>query len=269
MDDLSSRDYWEDRLKENFGLHGTGFQGLGKRYNEYMYKVRKRVFQNLMNKLDMDFATVNVLDIGSGTGFYIGLWKDLGVISITGTDITTVAVENLKLKYPSNKFLQLDIGNESSYKTFSNKFDIISAFDVLFHIVDDTRYENAIRNVVSLLKPGGLFIFSDNFLHRDSVRSARQVSRSLNIIHKVLRENNLEVLLRRPMFVLMNAPVDTNKSVLKVIWRTIVSTVHRGEISAFIVCNILYPMELFLVSVIKESPSTEIMICKSENLRSE
>lgn len=267
MDDLSSRDYWEDRLKENFGLHGTGFQGLGKLYNEYMYRVRRRVFLHLMNKLSMDFTTINVLDIGSGTGFYVGLWKNLGVISITGTDITSVAVENLKLKYPSDKFLQLDIGNELSYKSFSNKFDIISAFDVLFHIVDDTRYENAIRNIVSLLKPGGLFIFSDNFLHHNSVRSARQVSRSLDIIHKVLHENNFEVLLRRPMFVLMNAPVDTNKSVLKVIWRAIVSTVHHSEVSASIVCNILYPIELFLVSVVKESPSTEIMICKSANLK--
>jgi SAM-dependent methyltransferase len=265
MDDLSSRDYWEDRLKENFGLHGTGFQGLGKRYNEYMYKVRKRVFLHLMNKFDTDFTTINVLDIGSGTGFYVGLWQDLGVISMTGTDITTIAVENLKLKYPSYEFLQLDIGNESSYKTFRKKFDIISAFDVLFHIVDDTRYENAIRNVVSLLKPGGLFIFSDNFLHHNSVRSARQVSRSLDIIQKVLRENKLEVLLRKPMFVLMNAPVDTNKSLLKGIWRAIVTTVHRGEISALIACNILYPIELFLVSIIKESPSTEIMICKSAN----
>jgi SAM-dependent methyltransferase len=153
--------------------------------------------------------------------------------------------------------------------TFSNKFDIISAFDVLFHIVDDTRYENAIRNVVSLLKPDGLFIFSENFLHHNSVKSARQVSRSLDIIQKVLSENNLEVLLRRPMFVLMNAPVDTNKSLLKGIWRTIVSTVRRGEISAYIACNILYPIELFLVSVIKESPSTEIMICKSANSKSD
>jgi SAM-dependent methyltransferase len=269
MDDLSSRDYWEDRLKENFGLHGTGFQGLGKRYNEYMYKVRKRVFLHLMKKFDMDFATINVLDIGSGTGFYVGLWEDLGVFNLTGTDITTVAVENLKLMYPSYEFLQLDIGNESSHMTFSNKFDIISAFDVLFHIVDDTRYENAIRNVVSLLKPDGLFIFSENFLHHNSVKSARQVSRSLDIIQKVLSENNLEVLLRRPMFVLMNAPVDTNKSLLKGIWRTIVSTVRRGEISAYIACNILYPIELFLVSVIKESPSTEIMICKSANSKSD
>src|SRR5215475_12148496 len=196
MDDLSPRDYWENRLKENFGLHGTGFQGLGKRYNEYMYKVRRRVFIQIISKLDINFSNVNILDIGSGTGFYVGLWKDLGVISITGTDITTIAVENLKSKFPSNEFLQLDIGSELANKAFSNKFDIISAFDVLFHIVDDTRYENAIRNIFSLLKPGGLFIFSDNFLHCNSLRSARQVSRSLDMIHKILQEKNFQVLLR-------------------------------------------------------------------------
>ena len=92
----------------------------------------------------------------------------------------------------------------------------------------------------------------------------------MDIIQKVLSENNLKVLLRRPMFVLMNAPVDTNKSLLKGIWRReIGNTVQRGEISALIACNILYPIELFLVSVIKESPSTEIMICKSANSMSD
>ena len=267
MCELNPKDYWENRLKENFGLHGTGFQGLGKRYNECMYKVRRRVFIHRMSKLDIDFANVNVLDIGSGTGFYVGLWKDLGTISITGTDITTVAVDNLRSMYPSNEFFQVDIGDEEAYKKLGKKFDIISAFDVLFHIVDDTRYENAIRNIFSLLKPGGFFIFSDNFLHHDSIRSARQVSRSLNVIQKVLRQNHFEVILRRPMFVLMNAPIDTNRSVLRAIWHAITSAVQYSESMAFIVCTILYPIELLLISIIKESPSTEMMICRSANLR--
>lgn len=263
LNDLNSKDYWEGRLKENFGLHGTGFQGLGRRYNEYMYKVRRRVFVQRIRKLNIDYANVNVLDIGSGTGFYVRLWKDLGVIKITGTDITMVAVENLRSMYPSNEFLQLDIGDEVGYKTLQNKFDIISAFDVLFHIVDDSRYNNAIKNIFSLLKPGGLFIFSDNFLHQDSLRSARQVSRSLSVIQKALRENNFEVILRRPMFVLMNAPVDTNRSVLRLMWRTITSLVRHSDRMAYLVGNVLYPLELLLVSVITESPSTEMMICKS------
>lgn len=263
MNDFSSKDYWEDRLKENFGLHGTGYQGLGRRYNEYMYKVRRRVFMQRIRKLNIDFANVNVLDIGSGTGFYVRLWRDLGVIRITGTDLTTVAVENLRSMYPTNEFLQLDIGDEVDYKILQKKFDIISAFDVLFHIIDDTRYENAIRNIFSLLKPGGLFVFSDNFLHHNSLRSARQVSRSLRVIQRVLYQNNFEVLLRCPMFVLMNAPVDTNRSLMKVVWRMITSTVRYNERMAFIVCNFLYPLELLLVSVIRESPSTEMMICRS------
>ena len=187
----------------------------------------------------------------------------LGVIRITCTDITMVAVENLRSMYPSNEFLQLDIGDEVGYKTLQNKFDIISTFDVLFHIVDDSRYNNAIKNISSLLKPGGLFIFSDNFLHQDSLRSARQVSKSLSVIRKAFHENNFEVIPRRPMFVLMNAPIDTNRSVLKLMWRTTTSLLRRSDRMAYLVGNILYPLELLLVSVIMESPSTEMMISKS------
>ncbi|MGA7900741.1 MAG: hypothetical protein WCA39_17985 [Nitrososphaeraceae archaeon] len=122
LNDLNSKDFWAGRLKENFGLHGTGFQGLGRRYNEYMYKVRRRVFLQRIRRLNIEYANVNVLDIGSGTGFYVGLWKYL-VISITGTDIATVAVENLKSIYPTNEFLQVDIGDEVAYQTLPKKFD--------------------------------------------------------------------------------------------------------------------------------------------------
>jgi SAM-dependent methyltransferase len=265
LDKLSPKDYWESRLKDNFGLHGTGFIGLGKNYNKYMYRIRKRVLLQRVKRLHLDFANIKLLDIGSGTGFYIGLWKSLGVKNIAGIDITSVAIENLRTKYADNEFYQLDIGDDNNYyeKLGHKKFDIISAFDVLFHIVDDSKYERAIKNISTLLKAGGLFIFSDNFLHGDTVRATNQVSRSLTTIQKILEQNNFEVVLRRPMFVLMSTPIDSTRRIMKLIWRIVTSLVQRGEGTAYIVGGIMYPLELLLVTLIKESPSTEIMICKS------
>jgi ribosomal protein L11 methylase PrmA len=46
-----------------------------------------------MKSMHIDFKNTDILDIGSGTGFYVGLWKELSVRSVVGTDITNIAVE--------------------------------------------------------------------------------------------------------------------------------------------------------------------------------
>src|SRR5919112_4963400 len=105
------KDYWEKRLKDNYGLHGTGFIGLGKKYNSWMYKVRKHVFLKKLSLLNVCYGDIDVLDIGSGSGFYIGIWNELGVKKIIGCDLTAVAVKNLKTSFPKSKFLELDISD--------------------------------------------------------------------------------------------------------------------------------------------------------------
>src|SRR5918993_2557304 len=137
------KDYWEKRLNDNFGLHGTGFIGLGKKYNSWMYRVRKRIFKKKLSLLNLGYGDIDVLDVGSGSGFYIKIWNELGVKKIVGCDITNVAVKNLKTLFPNNEFLELDISNESI--PISEKFDVISALDMLFHIVDDDKYSKAIE----------------------------------------------------------------------------------------------------------------------------
>lgn len=43
----------------------------------------------------IDLSTRDILDIGSGTGFYVDLWKRLGARSITGSDFAPFAVRAL------------------------------------------------------------------------------------------------------------------------------------------------------------------------------
>lgn len=259
---LPPKDYWEERLKENFNLHGTGFITLGRNYNNWMYKVRRRVvLKKIMPICHNDFHKMEVLDIGTGTGFYFKVWKELGAKKAVGVDITNIAVENLKRNFPGEEFYQLDIGGDIR-NIARHQYDLISAFSVLYHIIDDGQYEKAIENICSLLRPGGIFVFSDNFLHGQTLRSTYQVSRSLELVEKILAKNSFEIIERCPMFVLMNAPVDTERSTAIISWNVIQSLIKRNEALGSIIGGILYPLELLLVSFLKESPTTEMMICK-------
>jgi SAM-dependent methyltransferase len=256
-------EYWQNRLTANYTLDGTGFQTLGQQYNKWMYRIRKVIVKRVIKWAISDLNGKDVFDIGSGTGFYIDMWKELGATGVSGSDITDVAVLKLRQNYPSNEFFKLDIGQDILPVHFSaRRFDIISAFDVLFHITDDARYRKAILNINRLLNEGGIFLFSENFLHRDALRSQHQVSRPLVSIERILQESGFEILDRIPMFVIMNAPVDTNSRILHSTWKFIRTTAKKGKFASNATGCILYSLELVLTRIAKEGPSTELMICK-------
>jgi len=262
MTNFNAEQYWEKRLLEKWGLQGVGFSGLGRYYNDWLYKVRKRVFYRHIPPLFKDWSEIDVLDIGSGTGFYVNLWRSLKVKSVTATDITSISVEKIKEKFPDVECFQLDIGKNLP-GNFSNKqYHIISAFDIFFHITDDNCYQKAIENISQMLQPGGIFVLSELFIHTDTVRTQHQVLRPLNEIEAMLKKTGFEVQLRAPMFAFMNYPVDSKSAFLKKSWNWMLRPVRKVKFLGALLGALLYPFELMLTSQLKESPSTELMICE-------
>ncbi len=258
MSPFDAAQYWETRLSSHYTLQGVGYSSLGRSFNEWMYRVRKHVFCRLINSLHLDLKSTAVLDVGSGTGFYIDLWKRLGAQSVTGVDITQTAVENLKRRFPEGEFYQADIGTGLSW---AGTYGVITAFDVLFHIVNDDKFAAAVRNCYQALRPHGVFIFSDNFLHRPRVELEHQVSRSLDDIQRVVVDSGFQIEKRVPMFSLMNSPVDSDSKYRKLYWKALNRAVGMGESAGFVTGATLYPLELWLTRS-GESATTEIMVCR-------
>ena len=75
-------DYWEKRLTKKKGLEGVGYTRLGSYFNKWAYKVRRHVFEKLVKENKIAVEKSRVLDIGSGSGFYINIWKGILRISI-------------------------------------------------------------------------------------------------------------------------------------------------------------------------------------------
>ena len=255
------RAYWEQRLSAEYSLQGVGYAALGLSYNRWLYRIRKRVFRRIVRPLVRDAAAARVLDVGSGTGFYVDQWRGLGVKQIVGLDITDAAVSHLREAYPGCEFIVADIGSET-VPLGPGSFDFVSCFDVLFHIVDDARYARAMKNTFALLKPGGMFVWSDNFLqHGRRDASVHVVSRSLEQSSQFLVDAGFEIVARKPMFWLMNAPVDSTSRIRRVWWKLLRAVVGRSDFLGKIVGAALSPLELALTHL-RESPSTEIMICR-------
>jgi predicted TPR repeat methyltransferase len=202
-----------------------------------------------------------VLDVGSGTGFYVERWHELGAGHVTGSDIAAVAVQRLRRRFPADTFVRWDVGSHTQ-ELDGQRFDAISAIDVVFHLLDDRGYERCFANLRALLKPGGLLVFSENFLHDGVLRLPHQVSRTLPQIERVVTEAGLEIVRRRPLFCLMNAPHDSRAHLHRVWWRALAGIASRSEAVGAAAGALLYPLELALVSRLREGPSTELMICR-------
>lgn len=203
---------------------------------------------------------MQVLDVGSGSGFYVDLWRRLGA-RVAGCDITDAAVDALRKRYPGVPFERADVGERGALGE-SARYDAVSAMDVLFHIVDDARWRAALANIANVLRPGGAFVLSDNFVHGAALRASTQVSRSLEEFERELSRNGFDVLVRRPVFALMNTPVDTANGLYRTLWRATTAVARRREFLGGLAGMMLYPIEIALTSMLREGPSTELMICR-------
>lgn len=258
MPDSDTRSYWERRFGNEVSLRTVGWLGLGGRFNAWMYRVRARQFRRLVALYA--FPGMRVLDVGSGSGFYVELWRRFGAC-VAGCDITDAAVDTLRARYPGVPFERADVGEPGALGE-SARYDAVSAMDVLFHIVDDARWSSALANVASVLRPGGVFVLSDNFVHGTALRAATQVNRSLEEFERELTRDGFEVLVRRPVFALMNTPVDTRNRAYRAAWRATTAIARRHEILGGLAGAMLYPFEIALTSMLREGPSTELMICR-------
>ena len=254
------RSYWEGRLTGAYSLDGVGWQGLGEPFNRWMYRVRRRLFLRRMRPL-VEGRAPDVLDVGSGTGFYVERWLELGAGSVTGSDITSTAVERLSARFPAQDFRRLDVSADVD-DLEPESFDAISAMDVLFHITDDDAYERAVRNLARLLRPGGLLVLSENFVHGPALRSTHQASRPLDTIEGLLRTAGLEPVWRRPVFFLMNGPADSDSRLLRGSWGLTTRLLARRPGAGHVLGPLLAPIELTLASLRSEGPSTEMMVCR-------
>jgi SAM-dependent methyltransferase len=260
---FDARRYWEARLGRNWNYRGVGFRRLGERFNSWAYRLRGEVFDRVVASHVPDVRNAHVLDIGSGTGFYIEAWLRQGARSIVGVDLTDAAVSQLRRRFPDITFVRGDVGEDLPVPTRQGYFDAATAMDVLFHIVDDRRFNNALKNIAAQLRPGGTFLFSDMFLRKREVRREHVAYRRLRDIERALAAADLEIVTRTPMFVYMMQPLDSDSRLVRGGWTALAAMASVGEPVGDVMGRTLYAIDSRLMRRRgQDSPSTEIMVCR-------
>lgn len=250
--------YWDSRFSKGFNLEAVGFDSFGKSFNRWQYKMKRKVLGDVIEEYGL--YDKRVLDVGCGTGFYVDIWKQKGIKDLAGIDISSRSVEELSKRYTEYRFYQVDV---SAVTLVGEPFDIITAFDVLFHIVDDSKFGWAIWDIGKLCRRNGLVLITDSFPRFMPYVLNHQKSRTLEEYKKVLSDAKLSIEKRIPIHFFLNAPLDIrNRSLAMFWWKYIVGGL---ELSTHLMGALFYYLDSVLMKWFKESPSTEMLICRKSS----
>jgi len=208
--------YWEDLLRQRFDLQSVGYPYLSAAFNMYLYRAMAGSVNRGLGRLGLCRASLSkssILDVGSGTGFWIDFWLTKGGRKIFGIDLTAQSVSILSKKYPTLKFEQRDIADPMG-RSASDGFDLISAMSILHHIPSQQGWKQVLLNLGCVLKPGGSLLIMDPILRyqwwgKPFSRTSPGRPRTIVEYHSVLKESGVRVLAVIPTVTILANPVDT------------------------------------------------------------
>ncbi len=152
------REFWEQRLSEQFDLRGTGETTMSAAYNAACYELRAEVLDAALARAGAAPRGRRVLDVGCGSGFWADFYLRRGAV-YTGLDIAQASVERLRQRHPEATFVHSDV----SEADLPGTYEIVNVFDVLYHVVDDERLVGALGRLARAVEPGGWLLITDQF----------------------------------------------------------------------------------------------------------
>ena len=113
----------------------------------FWFRARNALIQWALRKY---FPTAkSFLEIGCGTGYVLGgIRENFPGMRLVGSDIFTGGLIFAKARLPEVELYQMD----ARHIFFECEFDVVGAFDVLEHLVED---ESALAQMFNAAKPGG------------------------------------------------------------------------------------------------------------------
>lgn len=255
--------YWEDRYEE-IDDSKSGHIDLPARYNTWLYWRKQAHLSKGMRSAGGTFLGARLLEIAAGSGAWMNFWRRAGIREYIGVDLSPRAIEGLRKKYPSERFEQCDLESYTLDTKAGRGFDVVTAIDVLYYILEDQSFQRTIRDIADVLRPGGWLVLHDVLARSAPLDRGNYIRwRPLAHYEAALSIAGLDIAYRRPSFVFMvqnHNWVGWRGKCMDVIWRRVSYPLiaHFPSIAGLV----LGMIDLLACPFCRRGPSMELMICR-------
>ncbi len=126
-------------------------------------KFYENLFLRIIGKSNMELKKANVLELGCGTGNFLGFLLTQNIDSYMGIDISEKMVDRAREKSlkPNSSSARISFYAKSAedfieeMQMKNKKFDVIFSFSFLHHLFDPKIFLHGLENILS---PGGVYI---------------------------------------------------------------------------------------------------------------
>jgi len=258
--------FWDNTMRGDFDVRSIAFPTFPKSLNEAMYRSMKTTVDRIVQAETLSGHGCSVLDVGSAIGIWIEYWRTRGASRVVGLDITDAGFERLRERFPGVELIHADIGDEKL--ATQECFDVVSAMNMLLHVTDDQRWEQALANLARLTKPGGLLLVMDPVVFARSRgapldETAIERRRHVDEWRRVLETNGMRIVRVEPATVLFATPVDTRSEigyrVLWTYWRALMKMASGRERVGRLLAAPLQPLDRLLTRIVPAGPTSKCL----------
>jgi SAM-dependent methyltransferase len=258
--------YWANRYSE-IDVTRSGHIDLPIAYNHWLYRRKKETLLNLLRRHGFEPKGSSVFEVATGSGVYVDFWRQQGIAKLVGIDLSEAASAAMRSRFPQFHFYKRDLAEPGLAGLVGTGFDLVTAVDVLYHIVDDQRFARSLKNMAAVIAPGGLLAIHDVLLNGETRDFGHMRLRDLSDYTGALERAGFEVLVRKPTFfsaVRWLKPQRPGFERLhdwvwsRVMWRLLARSAHATGAAT-------YALDRMLARVLREGPSYEMMICRRQN----
>jgi len=255
--------YWAERYRV-IDLTRSGHIDLPVSYNKWLYRRKVECLMRDLRRAGFDPKGASVLEIATGTGVYVEAWKRAGIGRLIGIDISQAATDALRKRFQGYSFHKRDLGEPGLIELTGTGFDLVTAVDMLYHIVEDERFPVALANLASAAKPGGLLAIHDVFPHRAELDFGYLKLRTLDAYTRALDAAGFDIVSRTPTFFLSVQANDPSSEAvgarMDAFWaRVAYPIITRAPAAAGAVA---YAVDRALGAFLREGPSFEMLVCR-------
>lgn len=261
--DYDPESYWSIRY-QTIDITKSGHIDLPAAYNVWLYRCKKDGLLKALDKAGFQLGGSSVMEVATGTGVYVELWKQQGVKRMSGIDISEAATDHMKQRFPDYHFSKRDVSEPGLESVVGNGFDLVTAIDVLYHVIEDEKFANALENLAQISKPGGLLVVHERFLqHRE--RSFKYIRwRTLETYVAALDRAGFDVLFRMPTFFFSVRPYDFKSPLteqrMNQLWNKLLLPFILRYPDA--TGRLIYWLDKSLGRIFNTGPAFDMMVCR-------